>query len=317
MLFSWYQKARISRTSETQIINFSALSQSIFWTGQVSWFNVDEALKIMVRMECSRRFWNQRDRLESVVSQRIAAREKDICGRNRRGSGQEKFPQDFQSAPETYPTNYPSKCDNSDIGTKEEIRGFDIDEILSIPSSKEYCDWSSLPKNLPIRNNMNTANGVKAAMDLEEDTTIKELIGEDGNLEDVIEQAETGLLDGFLDYFLDDGAAPEDPLCHLLNQICKENTDEKENKENMDPFGNRLNGQQSYNSVSFGHYPEQQAASTIGPIRQTEKKRSISKPYEIGAPGHADVIRDITAESKIAWTLQWPTPSTRKELLEM
>ncbi|EFP10560.1 hypothetical protein CRE_21618, partial [Caenorhabditis remanei] len=115
------------------------------------------------------------------------------------------------------------------------------------------------------------------------DTTIKELIGEDGNLEDVIEQAETGLLDGFLDYFLDDGAAPEDPLCHLLNQICKENTDEKENKENMDPFGNRLNGQQSYNSVSFGHYPEQQAASTIGPIRQTEKKRSISKPYEIVA----------------------------------
>ncbi|EFP10558.1 hypothetical protein CRE_21619 [Caenorhabditis remanei] len=146
---------------------------------------------------------------------------------------------------------------------------------------------------------MNTANGVKSGMDFEvdqEEETIKELVGKDGSLEDIVERAETGLEDGFLDYFLEDGAASEDPLSHLLDQICKENSGEKENKENVDPFGNRLNGQQSCDSVSFGLYPDQQVVSSIGPIRQTEKKRMVSKPYEIAAPGHAAVIRDITAE---------------------
>ncbi|EFO94613.1 hypothetical protein CRE_10776 [Caenorhabditis remanei] len=142
---------------------------------------------------------------------------------------------------------------------------------------------------------MNTANGVKTAMDIEEEATIKELVGKDGSLEEIVEQAETGLEDGFLDYFLDDGETPEDPLCHLLDQICKENAGEKDNKENVDPFGNRSNGQQSYNSVLFGLYPDQQAASSIGPIRLKEKKKMVSKPYDLAAPVDASVHRDVTA----------------------
>ncbi|EFP11744.1 hypothetical protein CRE_09896 [Caenorhabditis remanei] len=142
---------------------------------------------------------------------------------------------------------------------------------------------------------MNTANGVKAAMDLEEETTIKELIGKDGDIENAIEQAEIGLLDGFLDFFLQDGAAPEDPLFHLLDQICTEDVVEKENDENKDPFGNGFYGQQPSYAVSFGHYPNQQADSSFGPIRKTEKKKKVSKPYEIAAPVHASVHRDVTA----------------------
>ncbi|KAF1756267.1 hypothetical protein GCK72_012720 [Caenorhabditis remanei] len=143
---------------------------------------------------------------------------------------------------------------------------------------------------------MNTTNGLKIAVDFEEDATIKELVGKDGNLEEIIEQAETGLEDGFLDYFLEDGAASEDPLCHLLDQICTEDVVEKENDENKDPSGNGLYGEQHFNALTFGVYQNQQVDSSIGPIRQTEKKRMFSKPYEIGAPGHAAVIRDITAE---------------------
>ncbi|EFP11747.1 hypothetical protein CRE_09900, partial [Caenorhabditis remanei] len=146
---------------------------------------------------------------------------------------------------------------------------------------------------------MNSSKVHNVAMNFEvdqEELTIKELVGKDGNLEEIIEQAETGLEDGFLDYFLEDGAASEDPLCHLLDQICTEDVVEKDNKENEDHFGNGLHGQQAYNALAFGQYSNQQAASTIGPIRQTEKKRSISKPYEIATPGHAAVIRDITAE---------------------
>ncbi|KAF1756272.1 hypothetical protein GCK72_012725 [Caenorhabditis remanei] len=204
---------------------------------------------------------------------------------------------------------------------------------------------------------MNTANGVKTAMDIEEEATIKELVGKEGSLEEIVEQAETGLLDGFLDYFLEDGSASEDPLCHLLEQICEKDAVEKENKENMDsigkdgnleeiieqaetghldgfldyfldeestgapedplshmldqictedavekeidenedPFGNVFYGQQPYNNVLFGHYPNQQAASTVGPIRKTEKKKKVSKPYELAAPVDASVHRDVTA----------------------
>ncbi|EFO84095.1 hypothetical protein CRE_16983 [Caenorhabditis remanei] len=203
---------------------------------------------------------------------------------------------------------------------------------------------------------MNTANGVKTAMDIEEEATIKELVGKEGSLEEIVEQAETGLLDGFLDYFLEDGSASEDPLCHLLEQICEKDAVEKENKENMDSigkdgnleeiieqaetglldgfldyfldeestgsqedplshmldqictedavekeidenedaFGNVFYGQQPSNNVSFGRYPNQQANSSFGSIRKTEKKRMVSKPYEIATPVHVAVNPDVT-----------------------
>ncbi|EFO84086.1 hypothetical protein CRE_16946 [Caenorhabditis remanei] len=142
---------------------------------------------------------------------------------------------------------------------------------------------------------MNTANGAKTAMDFEEDATIKELVGKDGNLEEIIEQAETGLLDGFLDYFLEDGSAPEDPLCHLLDQICTEDV-EKENDENKDLSGNGLNGEQPFNALAFGVYQNQQKDTSFGPIRQREKKRMVLKPYEIAIPVHEAINADVAVQ---------------------
>ncbi|EFO92607.1 hypothetical protein CRE_31633, partial [Caenorhabditis remanei] len=71
---------------------------------------------------------------------------------------------------------------------------------------------------------------------------------------------------------------------------------EKENDENKDRSGNGLNGEQHFNALTFGTYQHQHADSSFGPIRLTEKKRKVSKPYEIAAPGHAAVIRDITPQ---------------------
>ncbi|EFO84106.1 hypothetical protein CRE_16984 [Caenorhabditis remanei] len=165
---------------------------------------------------------------------------------------------------------------------------------------------------------MNTTNGIKTAKDFEgyqEEATLKELVGKNGDIENVIEDSENIISSNFLDFFLNDEAVEqadnectEKNLINMLDDICSESPpsdvsgtisnpevikiDEsmlRENvvdKENKDPFGNGLGARWSYNVASFGLYPDQPENSAIRAIRSGEKKRILKakKPYNIPAP---------------------------------
>ncbi|EFP11745.1 hypothetical protein CRE_09901 [Caenorhabditis remanei] len=165
---------------------------------------------------------------------------------------------------------------------------------------------------------MSTTNVIKSAKDFEgyqEEATLKELVGKNGDIENVIEVSENIISSNFLDFFLNDEAVePADDnntdknLITLLDDICAESppldvsgtilnpdvftTDKKMlrgnvvEKENKVPFGNGLGARWSYNIASFGLYPNQPEDSAIRAIRSGEKKRILKakKPYNIPAP---------------------------------